>query len=64
MPAMKAGLQVGDMILKIGTSKTETFETLRTVVVTLREGDEVEVTYRREGAEKKVKVKLGARPGD
>lgn len=62
--AEKGGLKVGDRIIRIGTSATDSFEALRTTVISLREGDEVEIVYRRDGAEKKVKVKLGSRPGD
>ncbi|HZN63543.1 MAG TPA: PDZ domain-containing protein [Planctomycetota bacterium] len=61
-PAEKAGVQAGDLIVKIGATPTESFEILRSVVSALREGDEIEVVYKREGVEKKVKVKLGARP--
>ena len=62
--AEKGGLKVGDRIIRIGTSATESFESLRTVVTSLRAGDEVEIVYRRDGAEKKVKIKLGSRPAD
>ncbi len=62
--AAKAGLRAGDRILKIGTSVTDTFEALRTTVTSMRAGDEAEVVYSRDGVEKKVKVTLGARPGD
>jgi WD40 repeat protein len=62
--AQKAGLKAGDRITRIGTTATDSFETLRTLVGSLREGDEVEVVYKRDGVEKKVKLKLGARPAD
>jgi hypothetical protein len=62
--AERAGLKEGDKIIRIGTSATDSFETLRTVVSSLREGDEVEVVFRRNGAENKVKLKLGSRPAD
>src|SRR5206468_4731022 len=60
-PAEKAGLQVGDVILMIGAVSTDSFDALRGVIMEMREGDEVEITYRRDGATKKLKVKLGAR---
>jgi WD40 repeat protein len=60
--AERAGLKAGDRIIKIAGSATENFEALKETVTTLREGDEVEVVYRRDGEEKKVKVKLGSRP--
>ena len=63
-PAEKAGLQVGDLILKFGAHATIDFESLQAAIMAQREGDEIEITYRREGAEKKVKVKLAARPSD
>ncbi|HEY3226788.1 MAG TPA: PDZ domain-containing protein [Planctomycetota bacterium] len=62
--AEKAGFQVGDVILMIGAVTTDSFDGLRGVIMELREGDEVEITYRREGASKKTKVKLGGRPAD
>jgi len=62
--AEKGGLKVGDRIIRIGTSATDSFESLRAVVTSLKAGDEVEIVYRRDGAEKKVKVKLGSRPSD
>jgi WD40 repeat protein len=63
-PAEKAGLQAGDLILKIGAIVTDDFETLRAQITALREGDEVEIVYQRAGAETKVKIKLAARPQD
>lgn len=60
--AERAGLKAGDRIVRIGGSATDTFEALRATVTTLKEGDEVEVVYLRDGAESRVKVKLGARP--
>lgn len=62
--AEKAGLKAGDVILKIGATKTPSFDSLREAVMAMKEGDEIEITYRRGAAEKKVKVKLGARPPD
>ncbi len=63
-PAEKSGLQVGDLILKFGANATIDFESLQAAIMAQREGDEVEITYRRDGVEKKVKVKLAARPPD
>jgi WD40 repeat protein len=60
--AERAGLKSGDRIVKIGGAASENFEALRSIVTTLREGDEVEVVYLRAGAEHRVKVKLGSRP--
>lgn len=63
-PAEKAGLKPGDRIVKVGTSVTDSFDSLRAAVMSLREGDEVEITYRREGADAKVKLKLAGRPAE
>lgn len=62
--AEKAGLQAGDRIVRVGAALTETFDALREVITSHREGDEIEITFKRGDAEKKVKVKLGARPKD
>ncbi len=60
--AEKAGIKDGDVVLKIAGKDTPDFETLRGVVSSLREGDEIEVVYKRDGVEAKVKARLGARP--
>ncbi|MBI4563536.1 MAG: PDZ domain-containing protein [Planctomycetes bacterium] len=59
--ADEAGLQSGDVILKVNKVTTDTFEELRHAITDLREGDEVTITYLREGVEKTTKTKLGGR---
>ena len=61
-PAETAGLKPGDRIVKVRNTDVDSFESLRLVVMSLREGDEVEITYRRDGVDAKVKVKLAGRP--
>jgi len=62
--AEKAGLQVGDVIIMVGAISTDSFETLRGVIMEMREGDEVEITYRRAGDTRKMKIKLGGRSAE
>jgi serine protease Do len=60
--AAKAGLRTGDRIVAIdGKAITENRDLLK-LVSARAPGDEVEVTYVREGKEKKLKVTLGERP--
>ena len=54
----KAGLEVGDVILKINNDKITSISKLRYYLYQYNIGDEVEITYNRNGKEKTVKVKL------
>ncbi len=64
MGAQAAGLQQGDVIVRIGEDKTRDWAGLQTALNRHQAGDEVEVTYYR-GAEKaKAKMTLSARPLD
>lgn len=54
----KAGLEVGDVILKINNDKITSISKLRYYLYQYNIGDEVEITYNRLGKEKSVKVKL------
>ena len=64
MGAAGAGLQQGDVIVRIGEAKTRDWAGLQTALSGHQAGDEVEVTYYR-GAEKaKAQMTLSARPLD
>ena len=57
--AEKAGLQKGDIITKVGDKKIEGPEDLVEAISEKKPNDEVEITYLRNGKEKKATVKLG-----
>ena len=54
----KAGLEVGDVILKINNDRITSISKLRYYLYQYNIGDEVEITYNRNGKENTVKVKL------
>ena len=54
----KAGLDIGDVILKINNDKITSISKLRYYLYQYKIGDEVEITYNRQGKEKTVKVTL------
>ena len=60
-PAAGAGLQTGDVITAIDGSAVNDAATLTTKVRAHRPGDELSVTYTRDGASKTVKVTLPSR---
>jgi serine protease Do len=62
-PAEKAGLQKGDIITKVGDKKIDSPSDLSEAVHAKKPNDEVEITYLRDGKEKKTKVKLGESKG-
>lgn len=61
--AAKAGLREGDIITAVGETRLDENRTLQGVIGRFKPGDEVELTYLREGKEAKVKVRLEERPG-
>ena len=61
-PADKAGLKENDIIIKVNDQKLDQDNTLATVLGKYNVGDEVEITFLRDGDAKKVKVKLEAAP--
>ena len=61
--AEKAGLQKGDIITKVGDKKIGSPSDLSEAVHSKKPNDEVEITYLRDGKEKKTKVKLGESKG-
>jgi len=58
LPAGKAGVEVGDIVLKINDQKIKDADHLRLVVAGYQPGTEVELLILRDGKEKKIKVAL------
>ncbi|MFG2718752.1 trypsin-like peptidase domain-containing protein [Streptomyces sp. NPDC048416] len=63
-PADKAGLKAGDVITKFGDMPIDSGPTLISEIWTHKPGDEVQVTYKRDGKESTVTITLGERKGD
>ncbi|MBY0513976.1 MAG: PDZ domain-containing protein, partial [Gemmataceae bacterium] len=63
-PADKAGLKVGDEVVRVGTYEPKTFPQLLTHICSFRPGATVEVEVLRGGERKVVQVTLTARPKD
>ena len=63
-PADQAGIKVGDIITRFDGEKINMSGDLPHVVGQTRPGAEVPVTLMREGNEKRLKVRVGALPGD
>lgn len=61
-PADKAGLKEGDIIIKIGDQDLNDKNTLGAVISKYKVGDEVSLTFVRDGKEQTVKTKLEASP--
>jgi serine protease Do len=59
--AEKAGLKIGDVIIKINDKKVEDPESLSDVVTSFKPKEEVTVYYKRDGKEQSVKAILGER---
>ena len=60
--AERAGIQVGDQVVKVGALDVDSFDALRTAVQSKSEGDDVEIVVKRAGADVKLKVRLGPAP--
>jgi S1-C subfamily serine protease len=60
-PAQKAGMQAGDVILKIDGEEAESADEVVGLVTKHHAGDKVTVTVERDGKPQKIKVKLSAR---
>jgi putative serine protease PepD len=60
--AQKAGLQTGDVIVKVGESPIKSMESLVTVVRALPVGSTVTVLYYRAGKPGSVQMTVGDRP--
>ncbi|HOR23599.1 MAG TPA: PDZ domain-containing protein, partial [Candidatus Saccharibacteria bacterium] len=61
-PADKAGLKENDIITKIGSQKIDEQNTLSAVLGKYQVGDEVQITYVRDGKTHTTKTKLEAAP--
>jgi putative serine protease PepD len=60
--AQKAGLQAGDVVIKIDGATVTSGSQLRGAIDGHKPGDKVRITVRRSGSEKTVTVTLGTRP--
>jgi len=61
-PADQAGLQKGDVLLSIDGSNLTDVETLLRATTSMRPGERVTVTYRRDGAKRTTEAVLAQRP--
>jgi S1-C subfamily serine protease len=61
-PAKKAGLKVGDVIVKIQDKPIKEVNDLMEVMQKTKPGDKIAITVKREGKEKTVTVTLGTKP--
>ncbi|HXJ77126.1 MAG TPA: M28 family peptidase [Candidatus Methylomirabilis sp.] len=60
--AARAGLEAGDVIVRLGETPTDSFDQLRRMIADKRPGDVVTVLYLREGTDRVTTATLGARP--
>lgn len=60
--AETAGLKKGDIILKVDAEKIETPADLSRVIRSFKPGEDVTITYKRDGKNQKTSVMLGKRP--
>lgn len=63
-PADKAGLRAGDIIVAVDDERVTLATDLAEIIRRYKPGDEVRITYRRDGKEKTVRVTLGQHPDD
>ncbi|WP_431043146.1 S1C family serine protease [Streptomyces sp. P1-3] len=63
-PAAKAGLKPGDVITKLDDTVIDSGPTLISEIWTHRPGDQVALTYERDGKQSTVQLTLGQREGD
>lgn len=62
LPAAKAGLQSGDVLVRIGTLQPQTFDQVIAHITSFRPGAVVEIEVQRGNSRKTFKVKLAGRP--
>ena len=63
-PAAAAGLRPGDVLVKVNDASLGVAMGVNDALADKEPGDTVTLTYRRDGAESQVQVKLGASPND
>ncbi len=63
-PADKAGLRAGDIIVAVDDERVTLARDLAEIIRKYKPGDEIRITYRRDGQEKTVRVTLGQHPDD
>lgn len=61
-PGEQAGLRMGDVLLSIGDTELPDVESLLQATTSMRPGERVRVTYRRDGEERTTEAVLGQRP--
>ncbi len=64
MPAEKAGIKVGDVLLKVGSAAIASQTALQEALSSHRPGDKVQLTLKREGKEVAVEAQLSADPNE
>jgi aminopeptidase N len=57
-PAEKAGLQEGDILIRIGETEIEDLETFSDILKTLQAGNEITIVYKRDNIEHSVTTKV------
>jgi S1-C subfamily serine protease len=62
LPAEKAGMRAGDVIVSVGEARIAVFDDLRQAFIPLSEGERVAVVVRRDGAELTFEPVLALRP--
>jgi S1-C subfamily serine protease len=62
LPASKAGLQAGDVLVRVGTLEPREFEQVVSHICSFRPGAVVEIEVQRGSQRKTFKVKLACRP--
>ncbi len=64
MPAERAGVRVGDVLLRVGAAAVRSQEALRDALDDRRPGDRVQLTLKRDGKELAVEAQLAAGPNE
>ena len=61
-PAAKSGIKVGDIITEINSEKTNTMLDIRTLLYKYKVGEEINITYIRNGEQKTTALTLTKKP--